>query len=113
MDANMLRGHLDLILLSCLQREPLYGLRIIQTVQEQTGGAFQFKEGTLYPALHRLEKQGLIGSEFRPSDAGGPPRRYYTLTLAGGRSLSQKQSEWQAFSRAMRPFGGLSLLRPA
>ncbi|MFC4452256.1 PadR family transcriptional regulator [Deinococcus sonorensis] len=109
MDANMLRGHLDLILLSTLEGGPLYGLRIIQNVHQQTKGAFQFKEGTLYPALHRLEQQGLLSSEVQPSDTGGPPRKYYRLTAQGREALRRKQAEWQAFTRAMRPFGGLSL----
>lgn len=106
MDANTLRGHLDLILLASLEDGPLYGVRIIQEVEAKTNGAFRFKEGTLYPALHRLEKQGLIEGEFHPSDVGGPPRKYYRLTNAGQRDLAQRRRDWQTFSRAMTPFGG-------
>jgi len=106
MDGNTLRGHLDLILLSSLKHEPLYGVAIIIQVNEQTRGYFTFKEGTLYPALHRLEKAGLITGEFHPAPHGGPPRKYYTLTEQGRSALARKQKDWQAFSQAMRPFGG-------
>lgn len=106
MDANTLKGHLDLILLATLEKEPLYGLRIIQEVQVQTEGYFTFKEGTLYPALHRLEKAGWIDTETQPSPIGGPPRKYYRLTESGRRALNDKRQEWQSFQQAMRAFGG-------
>lgn len=106
MEANNLRGHLDLILLATLQNEPLYGVRIIQDANTRTEGYFQFKEGTLYPALHRLEKQGLIQGEFRANSNGGPPRKYYKLTSKGQQELDRKQRDWQAFTRAMQPYGG-------
>ncbi len=82
-NGNLLRGTLDFLLLASLETEPLYGLRIIQEVQGKTDGHFHFKEGTLYPALHRLEKRSLIVAEVRPSDSGGPPRKYYELTESG------------------------------
>lgn len=106
MDANVLRGHLDLILLATLEDGPLYGLRIIQQVQAQTQGAFSFKEGTVYPALHRLEKQKLIAAQIQPSDVGGPPRKVYRLTESGEKRLREEQTKWRSFSQAMQPFGG-------
>lgn len=106
MDANKLRGHLDLVLLATLESGPLYGLKIIQEVQTRTGGAFSFKEGTLYPALHRLEKQKLIAASQQPSDIGGPPRRVYCLTESGEKRLREEQTEWRSFSKAMQSFGG-------
>ncbi len=108
MDSNTLRGHLDLILLASLEHNPLYGVQLIQHVHTLTGGHFQFKEGTLYPALHRLEKQGLLTAEVQPSPTGGPPRKYYHLTPAGRTDLARRQQEWQAFFTAMQPFGGLA-----
>lgn len=107
MDADKLRGHLDLILLATLEGGPLYGLKIIQGVQARTGGAFSFKEGTLYPALHRLEKQKLIVPSQQPSDIGGPPRKVYRLTDSGEKRLREEQTKWRTFSKAMQSFGGV------
>ncbi|GGO41077.1 PadR family transcriptional regulator [Deinococcus humi] len=106
MDQNTLRGHLDLILLASLKDAPLYGVQLIQHVHALTAGHFHFKEGTLYPALHRLEKQGLLMADLQPSPTGGPPRKYYHLTPAGRTDLARRQQAWQAFSAAMQPFGG-------
>ena len=76
MDANLLRGNLDLILLTILEDGAKYGLEIISGANTRTDGYFSFKEGSLYPALHRLEKAKLIRGSFAPSDLGGPRRRY-------------------------------------
>ncbi|AWT35005.1 PadR family transcriptional regulator [Deinococcus arenae] len=103
-DGNLLRGTLDFLLLASLEHGPLYGLRIIQDVQQKTGGHFNFKEGTLYPALHRLEKRGLIHAETRPSDAGGPPRKYYHLTLTGLSELKRQRDAQRAHASALRPY---------
>ena len=112
MNANILRGHLDLILLATLEAEPLYGLRIIQEVERQTEGAFRFKEGTLYPALHRLERQGWLSTRIVPSQIGGPPRKEYFLTEDGVRELSRQRDSFEQFNRAMRPFGGRHAPQP-
>ncbi|GHG32353.1 PadR family transcriptional regulator [Deinococcus indicus] len=103
-DGNLLRGTLDFLLLASLEHGPLYGLRIIQDVQQRTGGHFNFKEGTLYPALHRLEKRNLIQGETRPSDTGGPPRKYYHLTPTGQTELTRQREEQRAHARALRPY---------
>lgn len=103
-DGNLLRGTLDFLLLASLEDGPLYGLRIIQDVQAKTGGHFAFKEGTLYPALHRLEKRGLIHAETRPSDSGGPPRKYYHLTDAGLTELRRQRDQQRAHVSALRPY---------
>lgn len=110
-DGNLLRGTLDFLLLASLEGGPLYGLRIIQDVQAKTGGHFSFKEGTLYPALHRLEGRGLIVGEKRPSDVGGPPRKYYELTESGRTELARQREAQRAHARALAPF--LSLWRLA
>ncbi|WP_161880480.1 PadR family transcriptional regulator [Deinococcus alpinitundrae] len=106
MAADKLRGHIDLILLTTLEGGPLYGLKIIQEVQARNGGAFFFKEGTLYPALHRLEKQKLIAVSAQLSDMGGPPRKVYRLTESGEKRLREEQTGWRSFSNAMQTFGG-------
>ncbi|MFB9995129.1 PadR family transcriptional regulator [Deinococcus oregonensis] len=101
---KLLRGTLEFLLLASLEHAPLYGLRIIQEVHARTEGHFQFKEGTLYPALHRLERQGLIQAEIQPSDTGGPPRKYYHLTTEGRTALHQQRDEQRAHARALRPY---------
>ncbi len=106
MNASLLKGNLDLILLIILVDGPRYGLAIIQEANERTGGYFAFKEGSLYPALHRLEKAGWVRGEFAPSDRGGPRRRYYSLTAAGREQLRQKVGEWSEFTRAMQALMG-------
>ncbi|MGM9321521.1 PadR family transcriptional regulator [Deinococcus aquaticus] len=103
-DGNLLRGTLDFLLLASLEHGPLYGLRIIQDVQHRTSGHFNFKEGTLYPALHRLEKRNLIRAETRPSDTGGPPRKYYHLTDTGHTELTRQRNEQRAHASALRPY---------
>ncbi len=69
----MIPGHLDLLLLGTIQPAPSYGPQIIARVEQPTDGTFLFREGTLYPALPRLQQQGLVTSDFLPSDTGGPP----------------------------------------
>ncbi len=103
-EGQLLRGTLEFLLLASLEGGPLYGLRIIQDVQDRTGGHFSFKEGTLYPALHRLEGRGLITGTMRPSDAGGPPRKYYELTESGKTELARQREAQRAHARALAPF---------
>lgn len=106
MDANLLKGHLDLILLAALEHEAKYGGQILQEVSERTGNEFEFKEGSLYPALHRLEKAGWIAGEFQTLPRGGAPVRFYTLTRSGRKTLQQKRETYQAFSRHIRTLIG-------
>lgn len=101
MDGNLLKGNLDLILLSILEEQPKYGLEIINEAKNRTDGYFDFKEGSLYPALHRLEKAGLLKADFMPSDRGGPRRRYYKLTDKGAKELISKRQEWERFRGAV------------
>ena len=102
MDSNLLKGHLDLILLAALEREAKYGGQILTEVHDRTEGAFQFKEGSLYPALHRLEKAGWIEGEFQQLPRGGSAVRFYTLTESGQRTLTEKREAYHTFSRAVR-----------
>ncbi len=102
MDANLLKGNLDLILLTILEHGQMYGLEIIEEANERTSGYFEFKEGSVYPALHRLTVQGYLAANFKPSPRGGMPSRYYELTEHGSRILKQKQAEFDQFSQAVR-----------
>ncbi len=83
------------IVLSILARGQSYGYAIIKEVKDQSGGQMQWKDGMLYPVLHRLEKQGLIESEVRPSEQGRM-RKYYELKDEGRQALSEQQNQWHA-----------------
>lgn len=100
MNPDLLRGNLELILLSILADGPKYGLEIISEAKERTSGYFEFREGSLYPALHRLERARLVDAEFVPS-ARGPRRRYYRLTASGSERLQEKRREWLEFTHAV------------
>jgi transcriptional regulator len=99
MNAEALKGHLDLLLLAAVQSRPAHGYAIADTLRARSEGAFDLPEGTLYPALHRLERAGLLSSRW--SEVGGRRRRVYQLTAKGHRSLAKRQSEWRDFSRAV------------
>jgi len=100
-DPNLLKGSLDLILLGILEEGEKYGLEIILEANARTEGYFEFQEGTLYPALHRLEKAGLLEGEFRENGNRGPRRKYYQLTPKGVAALQHKQKQWLEFTAAM------------
>lgn len=89
------RAHLDLLLLAVVAGDPGDGAAVIREVHEQSGGRFTIGSGTVYPALHRLERNRLIR---RPREN---PRRY-VLTTAGQRSLAAKQQEWDAFVQGVQ-----------
>jgi DNA-binding PadR family transcriptional regulator len=104
MDMNygreLLKGNTDALLLCMIYRQPMYGYQIIKELERRSNGYFQFKEGTLYPALHRLEKIGLIAGEWEKL-ANGQDRRYYRITLKGQEVLQEKLSVWAGFSGAV------------
>lgn len=93
MDPELIKGTLSLLILSLLSRRPMYGYEIATTVARDTGGAFQWKEGSLYPALHRLERDGLIRSAWQGSP-GVRRRKYYDLTDGGRDALREKTDCW-------------------
>lgn len=97
--SESLKGHLDLLLLAALRPGPAHGYAIIEELRRRSGGTFDLPEGTIYPALHRLERQGLLESEW--SDASGRRRRVYRLTRRGKRALGEKAKSWQSFARGM------------
>jgi PadR family transcriptional regulator, regulatory protein PadR len=96
MNRERLKGHLDLLLLSVLSAGPAHGYAIITKLRERSGGTFDLPEGTVYPALHRLEKSGLLGSSW--TEAEGRPRRVYALTTKGAGALADGRTEWQRFA---------------
>jgi PadR family transcriptional regulator, regulatory protein PadR len=99
MPSDLLRGHLDRLLLAVLAEAPGHGYELSQRLTARSGGELEVPEGSLYPALHRLERAGLVASAW--SADGGRRRRVYRLTAAGRREVTRSRSEWQAFSTAV------------
>ncbi|MDQ3803211.1 MAG: PadR family transcriptional regulator [Acidobacteriota bacterium] len=97
---DLLQGTLDLLILKTLQTGPNHGWDIAQRIQQLSQDVFRVNQGSLYPALHRLEAQGLISSEW---GASGNNRRakFYKLTAAGRRRLAAETEEWERFSWAV------------
>lgn len=96
MKADALRGHLDAMVLASLEAGPLHGYAISEQLSRRSEGALEVATGSLYPALHRLEKAGCVTSEW--STVTGRRRRTYELTGAGRRSLSARRTEWRQLS---------------
>lgn len=103
---ELLQGTLDMLILRTLQWGPQHGHGIGQALRTRSEDALQIEHGSLYPALHRLEKEGWLASEWRPSEANRRAK-YYRLTAAGKRQLSREQSKWdevvRTIARVMRP----------
>jgi len=92
-------GHLDLLLLAAL-RTPRHGYALIDHVRQASGGAFDYAEGTIYPALRRLEGEGLLRSSW--VEAEGRRRRVYQLTRKGERALEGRRRDWERFTTSVR-----------
>ena len=103
---ELLKGSTDSLLLCLISEEPMYGYRIIKELDKRSAGYFCFREGTLYPALHRLEKAGLIEGKWERLP-NGQERRYYHIKERGRKVLEEKLTEWRGFTTAvnlvMRP----------
>jgi PadR family transcriptional regulator, regulatory protein PadR len=94
-----IRGHVETMVLGALQEGPTHGYGLIVRLRELSRGAFELKEGTVYPALHRLETDGKLESSW--SLESGRKRRVYALTPAGEKALSREREAWRAFARGM------------
>ena len=94
------KGSADSLLLCLLGQQPTYGYQIIKELEARSQGYFKFKEGTLYPALHRLEKARLILGKWQLL-SNGRPRRYYHITAKGRSKLAADSIQWQDFLKAM------------
>jgi transcriptional regulator len=99
MRAEALKGHLDGLILATLAGGPAHGYAIAQTLRGRSGGTFDLAEGTLYPALHRLERAGLVSSDW--STEAGRRRRTYRLTRSGERTLGERRNEWRLLASAI------------
>lgn len=99
MRADRVRGHLDGLLMAVLEQGPLHGYAIITAVQQRSGGVLDLRTGTIYPALNKLERLGLLTSSWE--SVGERRRRCYQLTDAGRRSLAEERTAWQEFTTAI------------
>lgn len=105
-DKGLIGGSTNLMLLSILEQRDYYGYEIIKEVEERSNSVFQFKEGTLYPVLHKMEGQGLISS-YRTKGENGKDRKYYKITSSGLKQLEQEKVKWTKFITSVdRVVGG-------
>ena len=99
MQAEVLKGHLEMLLLATVAVEPAHGYRLVERRRARSQGEFDRAEGTVYPALHRLEASGLLSSEW--SREAPRRRRVYRLTDRGKAALAEERQEWRGFARAV------------
>lgn len=97
---DLMKGSIDSLLLCLLTEKPMYGYEIIKELSRRSQGYFKFKEGTLYPALHRLENRGLIEGKWQMLPSGRQ-RRYYQVTEKGYAIIGERKSQWEEFTLAM------------
>lgn len=99
-EGDILKGNTLTLILALLEEQPMYGFQIAKEVGRRSEGIFRFREGLLYPALHQLEKEGLVESEWR-SSSQGPRRKYYLLTAKGQQEAVRLRKRWWVFSGAI------------
>jgi DNA-binding PadR family transcriptional regulator len=97
--AESLKGHLDMLLLAAVSVEPAHGYGLVVRLRGLSGGTLDLPEGTIYPALYRLERASLVASEWRT--VGGRRRRVYRLTDGGRAALLEQVRDWRRFSEAI------------
>lgn len=100
--SQWLKGLLELAVLSALQEAPLYGLNLLERLQREAG--LPLAEGSIYPLLHRLERNGVIASQWQLDDSATRPRKYYALTDAGRAELAEALDDWQRTSATLNRF---------
>jgi len=99
MEPNGVRGNLDTLILAALAGSPTHGYHVIGRIRDRSSGAFDLAEGTVYPALHRLEAGDYLSSNWEEID--GRRRKVYSVTARGRRRLAEDRSRWKAFSALM------------
>jgi PadR family transcriptional regulator PadR len=104
MRREQLKGHLDLLLLSVLAAGPAHGYGVIRSLRQRSEGTFALPEGTVYPALHRLEEDGLLRSYWAEQE--GRRRRLYEITANGATVLSEMRQEWRRFANGVQAVVG-------
>ena len=99
MKGDALKGHLDLLLLAILSDGPAHGYAVIEQLRLRSGDVFDLAEGTVYPALHRLERSGLVDSRWE--EATARRRRVYRISTDGSGKLEERRREWRGFQSAV------------
>ena len=97
---ELLKGSTAIMILKVIAEEDAYGYQIVQKLSQRSNDLFKLNEGTLYPRLHSLEKEGFVES-YRKQTESGRERRYYKITLEGKLQLSQRMNEWKLFSETV------------
>ncbi len=98
--SDLVQGTLDLLLLKIIALEPLHGWAIAQRLKQVSGDVLQVSEGSLYPALHKLEQEGWITAKWRVAETGRRAK-FYTLSLAGRRALAREAANWERLAGAI------------
>src|SRR5262245_56207994 len=98
--SDLIQGTLDLLILKTISTQPVHGWAIAKRIQQISGDVLQVQQGSLYPALHRLENQGWIQAETKPTESGRVAR-FYSLTPAGKRQLAKELGQWDRLSAAI------------
>jgi DNA-binding PadR family transcriptional regulator len=98
-DGDALRGHLETLILATLEKGNAHGFEILRSLETQGAGALELKEGSLYPAIYRMEAAGLVKGDWEDSAVKrrGPRRRIYALTPAGRKELATRRDGWRGF----------------
>ena len=98
---DLLKGSIVPVVLKLLAERPMYGYEIVKLVDARSGGKLRWKEGTLYPTLHRLESEGIVRGQWRQApgaEAGGRQRKYYALTRSGRSEMRRRLRDWDDFT---------------
>ena len=104
-DREFLTGTVGVLILALLAERAMYGYEILREAERRSARQFQMKEGTLYPALHQMERSGLLRAEWREGESGRA-RKYYRLTAKGRRRAASKRRQWEEITAAMRTILG-------
>jgi PadR family transcriptional regulator PadR len=104
-DREFLTGNLSTLILALLGERPMYGYEILQEAERRSASQLHMKEGSLYPALHQMERGGLLVAEWRQAPTGRS-RKYYRLTARGRRAAASKRRQWETMAAAMRTILG-------
>ena len=106
MDSGLLSGTVEMLILEVISRAPSYGYEIVQKVNVRSDGYFDLKEGSLYPALHRIERQKLLSSFWQQVD--GRRRKYYKITARGRKALKERRKDWADFAVSINDVLGMN-----
>lgn len=111
LNKELVKGSTAMLVLSVLEKQDMYGYQIIKTVALLSDDVFSMNEGTLYPILHALEKNGDLSAYWSDTDAGTRRRRYYAITAQGRKVLTAQKQQWETYAAAVgNVLGGASLV---